>query len=413
MLLIYNFGLFLYSALLRIFSLFHGKARLWVEGRKDWNARLKQVWVNDGRPVAWFHAASLGEFEQARPVIEAFKKEHPKYKIALTFFSPSGFEIRKNYSQADWVGYMPMDSASNAKAFLDILQPTKAFFVKYEFWHHYTSELKKRNIPTYMFSAIFRPSQSFFKPWGSFFRNILLRFDHIFLQDEDSALLLKDIGIENCTVCGDTRYDRVIEIATQAKEIPLAASFQQSKPCIVVGSSWNEDLAVLLPMINTFPHSLKVIIAPHEISEGNLHYIEKHTTKKVIRFSKADRSTVGEFDILLIDNIGMLSSIYRYGDFAYIGGAFGKGLHNILEAAVYGIPVFFGPSYTKFKEAIEMISTGAAFSVSSSDELKQKFTSLYDNVPLQNKLAVTAASFVKSKAGATPVILAHLNSVTV
>jgi len=384
-----------------------------VEGRKDWSTRLKQVWVNDGRPVAWFHAASLGEFEQAHPVIEAFKKEHPKYKIALTFFSPSGYEIRKNYSQADWVGYMPMDTARNAKAFLDILQPTKAFFVKYEFWHHYTSELKKRNIPTYMFSAIFRPSQSFFKPWGSFFRNILLRFDHIFLQDEDSALLLKDIGIENCTVCGDTRYDRVIEIAAQAKEIPLAASFQQSKPCIVVGSSWNEDLAVLLPLINTFPHSLKVIIAPHEISESNLQYIEKHTPKKVVRFSKADRATVGDFDILLIDNIGMLSSLYRYGDFAYIGGAFGKGLHNILEAAVYGIPVFFGPSYTKFKEATEMINTGAAFSVSSSEELKQKFTSLYDNVPLQNKLAVTAAGFVKSKAGATPVILAHLNSVTV
>jgi 3-deoxy-D-manno-octulosonic-acid transferase len=402
---VYSFALQTYAFLIRQVSWWNPKARKWVQGRKSIFSHLSETIGNNTAPLAWFHCASLGEFEQARPVIEEFKKRYPAYKILLTFFSPSGFEIRKNYPEAHYVFYLPLDTKENALKFIKTAKPSIAFFAKYEFWYHYLTQLNREDIPAISFSAIFRQDQVFFKRYGKFFRNILKEFEHIFVQNQQSASLLKSIGIQQVSVAGDTRFDRVKTICDQKKELPLVQNFKNGKKLLVVGSSWPQDIEVLAPFFNQFPEPLKIIIAPHEIHEEQLVTLQKQLQRKSIRFSQAHENNLAQYDVLIIDNIGMLSSLYQYGEFAYIGGAFGKGLHNILEAATFGMPIFFGPTYDKFQEARDLIEHKAAISVATTEEFAQQFTQLYQQESIRLEKASIARQYVEKNTGATHKIL--------
>jgi 3-deoxy-D-manno-octulosonic-acid transferase len=410
--LFYSTGIKLYSLLATAASPFVPKARLWVSGRKGLLQQLRVAFKDNSAPVAWFHCASLGEFEQARPVIEGFKASFPTFKILLTFFSPSGYTIRKNTALADWVFYLPADTPNNARQFLDISKPAIAFFVKYEFWHNYTLALQQRNIPALSFSAIFRENQLFFKPYGGFYKKILSRFNHIFVQNETSAQLLQKNGLQDkASVVGDTRFDRVRAIVDARKEINEAKIFKNRQPLLVIGSSWPEDMALLIPFINDFKYPLKVIIAPHEIKESDLKDIETKLQVKSVRFSKASEEALKEASVLLIDNIGMLSSLYGYGDFAWIGGAFGKGLHNTLEAATYGLPVFFGPEYSKFQEAKDLVALEAAFPVHNLKEFNILFRELYLEIDLHEQVSDRARQYVLEQSGATSRIMQYVKTI--
>lgn len=391
-------------------ALFNPKAKAFVSGRKGLFQKLNKDFENNSSPVAWFHCASLGEFEQGRPIIEQFKREFPSYKILLTFFSPSGYEVRKNYQQADFVYYLPWDSPRNAKRFVAITKPSIAFFIKYEFWFNYTSQLSAHHIPLLSVSSIFRKEQIFFKFYGSKFRSMLGFFNHFFVQNDESRDLLQTIGVNSVTVAGDTRFDRVFEATKRAKEIPLVKLFKGSETTFVVGSCWPEDLALLVPQVDNNVGKLKFIIAPHEIKESFLSEIETSFGARTIRYSKAT-GNVSEYDVLLIDNIGMLSSLYQYGEFAYVGGAFGKGLHNILEAACYGIPVFFGnKNYQKFQEANELIMRGGAFEVNDYADFKTKYESLM-TMPENYLLAVEVTkSYVAENIGATQKVINYCHT---
>lgn len=391
-------------------ALFNPKARTFVNGRKGLFQKLIKDFEGHSHPVAWFHCASLGEFEQGRPIIEQFKREYPSYKILLTFFSPSGYEVRKDYQQADFVYYLPWDTSSNAKRFIDITKPSIAFFIKYEFWYNYTKQLSGNHIPILSISSIFRNEQPFFKFYGSLFRATLRHFNHFFVQNEESKKLLQSIDIDNVTVAGDTRFDRVYETTKNAKEIPQIKLFKGTDTTFVVGSCWPEDLTVLVPHIDNNIGKQKFIIAPHELKESFLREIETSLGARTIRYSKINND-MSEYDVLLIDNIGMLSSLYRYGEFAYIGGGFGKGLHNILEAACYGIPVFFGNrNYQKFQEANELIMRGGAFEVSDYADLKAKYESLM-SMPENYLLAVEVTkSYVAENIGATQKVINYCHT---
>ncbi|MCE7863733.1 MAG: 3-deoxy-D-manno-octulosonic acid transferase [Bacteroidetes bacterium CHB5] len=390
---------------------FHPKARLFVNGRKNIFTRLQSDFSNLTSKRIWMHCASLGEFEQGRPVLEAIRKAFPDYKILLTFFSPSGYEVRKHYAGADFIYYLPWDTSRNANRFIEITRPVLAIFVKYEFWHYYTSTLRQNNIPLLSISSIFRAHQSFFKWYGGFFRTTLKNFNHFFVQNEQSIRLLHRIGITSVTVAGDTRFDRVHEITRQGKVIEIVEKFKGTERVFVVGSLWPEDLEVLAPFINEHKQSLKFIIAPHEISESILQQIEDSIDAPCVRFSNADNM---DAVVLIIDNIGMLSALYRYGEFAYVGGALGKGLHNILEAACYGVPVFFGnKNYEKFNEATELIMRGGAFAVSGFSELEANYE-LMVNRPENFLLAceVTKA-YIKENLGATEKIVAYCRNLLI
>lgn len=402
---LYNIAIFFYSVFIRIFSVFNEKAKLFVAGRKNWKKTLREQTDQNAKYV-WFHCASLGEFEQGRPVIEELKKQFPEYKIALTFFSPSGYEIRKNYDLADIVVYLPLDTKSNAAAFLNILQPEKAFFIKYEFWYHYITELKKRQIPHYAISAIFRENQQFFKntPWGLWYRKILFQFDHLFVQNETSAQLLKNIGLLNITVSGDTRFDRVAAIASAAKEISIVEKFKGNSLLVVAGSTWKPDEELLVEFINHNSH-VKFIIAPHEVSVTNMNRIQQLLKRPAILFSNTKNAEPDTFQVLIIDSIGLLSSLYRYGNIAYIGGGFGVGIHNILEAATFGMPIVFGPNYKKFKEAVELISEGGAFAITKFDELEHTFNQLISDKKVLNNTSDISKNYVAKNVGSTEVII--------
>lgn len=405
MLFLYNSFLRIVALLLPAAGLFHGKTRAFVRGRKGLIPLIEKSTAGLKSKCVWVHCASLGEFEQGRPVIEALKKEFPAHPVVVTFFSSSGYEIRKNYAGADYIFYLPWDTAGNATRFVDAINPALAIFVKYEFWYHYTAVLSQRNIPLVSVSSIFRRNQIFFKPRGSFFRSLLSRFSYFFVQNHESVKLLHSIGITSCSVAGDTRFDRVHSIVTNAEEIPVAAQFKANEKVMVVGSCWPEDLEVLLPLINE--HRLKFILAPHEISEAFLGEIEKSIHVKSIRYSTALHQNPEPFSVLIIDNIGMLSRLYRYGEFAFIGGAFGKGLHNILEAACYGIPVLFGNKrYEKFQEAVDLINQGGAFAVADYADLKNKYEIL--NIPETFLLACDVTrQYVENNLGATEKIMQY------
>ena len=406
----YNLSIRLYQLALQLAAPFHPKARLAVSGRRNLLETIMQQLADNQQPVAWFHAASLGEFEQGRPVIEAFREQYPNYTILLTFFSPSGYEVRKTYAGADYIFYLPLDTADNARQFVEAVNPRIAFFIKYEFWYNYLRELHGRHVPIIGFSVIFRPSQVFFKPWGGFYRRFLRYFDHLLVQNQESADLLRSIGIMNATLAGDTRFDRVRQLVDNRKEIPVAAAFKDDTPLLVIGSAWQTDMDVLIPFLNAFDKPLKVIIAPHEIHDDEIERWRGQLNGPSVRYSEIqssgfNHSTIQSFTHLLIDNIGMLSSLYQYGEFAYVGGAFGKGLHNILEAATYGMPVFFGPNHRKFQEAVDLVRDGGAFSVQDTGEFSLIFSRLYEDAAACSKAGELASDYVTSNTGATSKVM--------
>jgi 3-deoxy-D-manno-octulosonic-acid transferase len=397
--------------LLKVISKFNPKVKLLYQGRKETYDKISSFFTDRNTKVAWFHCASLGEFEQGRPLIEAFKKQYPQYKIFLTFFSPSGYEIRKNYANADCIAYLPADTPENAKTLLDIVNPKIAFFIKYEFWHFYFKELKVRQIPLFSVSAIFRPNQSFFQFYGSFFRTTLHSVTHFFVQNLKSSLLLYKIGFHNVTITGDTRFDRVKSIFDAKKKITIAENFKSDKLTLVVGSSWNVDIDIISKAFQKGNLSLKMIIAPHEVNENSInHIIHSFPQKKIIKYSESNENNqLKEFDILIIDNIGMLSSLYQYGEIAYIGGAFGKGLHNILEAVVYGIPVIFGKKYSKFQEATDLVGKEGGFSVKNEEELYFILKKLTENQDKRLLAGKIAQEYVWSKIGATEIVMQYIS----
>ncbi|NDK57069.1 3-deoxy-D-manno-octulosonic acid transferase [Pontibacter fetidus] len=406
--LLYDIGLKAYNGLLTVAAPFNQKAKLMLQGRENQFEKLQQAFVGNTAPVVWFHCASLGEFEQGRPVIEAFKAEFTEYKVLLTFFSPSGYEVRKNYSGADFIFYLPLDSAANARKFISIVQPKLAVFVKYEFWHYYLQELEQRHIPILSISAIFREEQVFFKPYGEFNRNMLRRFTHIYTQNQTSLELLQTIGITQATIAGDTRFDRVLQTAATIKPIPLVDAFTRGSEVFMVGSSWPADIEVLLPLIRKHKPTIKFIIAPHEIHENGIATLMQTIGEGAVRFSQADATNIANNSVLVIDNIGMLSALYSYGTYAYIGGAFGKGLHNTLEAAVFGLPLFFGPKYGKFQEAVDLVKLGCAFPVNNSDELLAAFEKVHTTPRARQTITDTEKQYVQEQAGATTQIMADI-----
>ena len=395
--LIYNIGIYFYGALIFLASLFNEKAKLLRNGQHD-AFKLLKANVDPDAGYVWFHAASLGEFEQGRPVIEQLKRIQPETKILLTFFSPSGFEVRKNYQGADIVSYLPLDTPGNARNFVNIVKPTRAIFIKYEFWPNYLLALKAANVPVFSISAIFRPEQVFFKGYGKWYLNLLCTFSHIFVQDKVSLDLLKNHRINNVTITGDTRFDRVYDLFTQAKQLPLIEEFVKNSPeVIVAGSTWPKDEELLVRYLKLHPQ-VKLIIVPHEVHSGHIMAISKLLDGKFVRYSEATPENVKKTNCLVVDVIGVLSSIYRYAGVAYIGGGFGVGIHNTLEAAVYGIPVVFGPTYQKFREARELIAVGGAFSISNYTILEAQFDRLLKDNKQAGKMA---GEYVKQNTGAT------------
>ncbi len=386
----------------------NAKAKQWIDGRKHIFRSLETAFKNNSDKVIWIHCSSLGEFEQGRPIIEAIKKKKPLQKILLTFFSPSGYEVRKDYAKADWIFYLPMDSYLHAKKFYDIVQPSLVVFVKYEFWFYYLNEAKRRNIPLLLVSGIFREDQPFFKWYGSFHKKMLKCFTYLFVQNETSAVLLNSIGFQNnVTVCGDTRFDRVIDIAEKFKPISSIENFIGNHPVIVAGSTWTEDDEELDHFANTHPE-IKFIIAPHVIEEER---IQECLTlyKNSVLYSQISNYKSQIHNVLIIDNIGMLSSLYKYATICYVGGGFGDdGVHNVLEAAVYNKPVVFGDEYDKYFEASELIDTGGAFDIENALEAEKIFTELLKEGEAYKQASINAGNYVKSKSGATEKIMNYL-----
>ena len=366
MLILLSIGIILYTFCICIAAIFNKKARLWVKGRIGQFDKLSETFQGDEHPV-WVHSASLGEYEQARPLIEKIKQEHPDVKVLATFYSPSGYEIRKNDTLPDYVFYLPSDTKRHAKRFLQIVQPRMAIFVKYEFWYNYINQLSERNIPFYYVSAIFRPNQYFFKPAGKWFDKQLRKASFFFVQNKESEDLLRSIDIPQVEVCGDTRFDRVYAIATQSYTLDFVERFKQDRKLIVAGSTWGPDESLLAQLL-TRMQGYKLIVAPHEIVRKA--EVQKTFSKfKTVLFTEANDEMLETADVLIVDTIGMLSKIYKYSDISYIGGAFKTGLHNILEAAVFGVPLFFGPKYSHFNEAVMLVERKGAFSIRSSEEM--------------------------------------------
>ena len=377
-----------------------------VEGQKAISMKDRQVTVN-GKQVPkgaiWIHVSSVGEFEQARPMIEKSKIENPSSKIVLTFFSPSGYELRKNYDKVDAVLYLPFPTGSNAKLFIEALQPKMAIFVKYEFWPAYLKELKKRGIKTYSISAIFRPNQLFFRPWGKWYLRLLDCFTHIYVQDNDSLQLLQSHGIQRCSIAGDTRFDRVLEVKANGEKangerlIPVAQFVKGCNRVVIAGSSWPKDEELLVRYLNEHP-DIKLILVPHEIHEEHMHYIFNLLQGRYVTYTHATEVALLHAQVMVVDTIGLLSTIYRFGQVAYIGGGFGVGIHNTIEAAVYGVPVLFGPNYHHFREAKGLIAAGAARSIKNYKELEAALDTALANY---QEIGAKAAQYVAAETGAT------------
>lgn len=401
--LLYNLGIAIYDILVHLDAPFSRKPRKMMKGHWVVYQLLRQKIEKDS-PYIWFHAASLGEFEQGRPLIERIRAQYPQYKILLTFFSPSGYEVRKNYRGADVVCYLPFDKPRNVKKFIDLANPSMAFFIKYEFWKNYIDELHRRNIPVYSVSSIFRRTQVFFKWYGVPYRKVLGDFNHLFVQNETSRRYLSKIGIDKATVVGDTRFDRVLEIRDEAKDLQLIDKFKGDSLVFVAGSSWEPDEELFIEYFNNHPE-MKMIIAPHVIDENHLVYIRSKLRRPYVQYTRADEQNVLKADCLIIDCFGLLSSIYRYGEIAYIGGGFHAGIHNTLEAAVYGIPVIFGPRYEKFMEAVELIEHKGAFTIQNYDELKALLDTMLTDKEKMQEWGNNARNYVTSNSGATDKIL--------
>lgn len=404
--ILYNMGIALYGVAARIAATRSDKVRKMITGQRATLGYLHDV-IDSSSTYIWIHVSSLGEFEQGRPLIEMIKRENPSRKILLTFFSPSGYEVRKNYEGVDAVCYLPFDTPGNVRRFLDAVNVEMAIFVKYEFWGNYLQELQRRNIPTYIISSIFRPGQAFFKWWGGMFRGMLTCFRHIYVQDEQSKQLLAGIGMENVTVAGDTRFDRVTDIMRTTTSLPLIERFKSGvKHTIIVGSSWAADEDVYADWVNS--HDVKVIIAPHQFDKNRLQAMLQRFENAML-LSEYEKCADGAEEIknvkcLIIDCFGLLSSIYRYGDIAYIGGGFGAGIHNINEAAVYDMPVVFGPKYHKFKEAVDLIAIGGGFVVTGKEECEKTLSLLTEDATALEKASKLAGNYIKDNLGATQCI---------
>lgn len=404
--ILYELGLKAYNILLKAASPFHAKAKLWYAGREGIFEKMREE-ILPTDEIAWFHCASLGEFEQGRPLIEAFGQKYQAYKILITFFSPSGYEVRKNYKGAHYIFYLPVDTRQNAETFIRIVRPKVAVFIKYEFWKNYLSELHKFGTKTYVVSAVFRPGQVFFRWYGGPFRNILTCFDRIFVQDRASEKLLASIGIDNVTVAGDTRFDRVGAIAQNALRIEPIERFAEGGRVLVAGSTWPKDDEIILEAIANHPE-YKFIIAPHEMDEAKIVELTSKINRKQIRYSKIQDCSPGQIDqaeVFILDTIGILSSVYRYGTCAYIGGGFGKGIHNILEAAAFGLPLMFGPNYKKFREAVELIELRGAESVNGYSDVDRILSLLAGNEQAYKERSAVCKTYVETHTGASKKIL--------
>lgn len=401
--LLYNIGVGAYHAGISIAAPFNAKAQQWVAGRKDWQSKLQTVLT--GQPVIWVHCASLGEYEQGKPVIEALEREFPQKQVLVSFYSPSGYEVVSQKEPERAIIYLPADSESNAKTFLQLAKPTLAIFIKYEFWYHYLQQLKHHKVPTLLVSGIFRESQPFFKPWGMLHREMLKCFSHLFVQDETSYQLLHDIGFRNITISGDTRFDRVVAISGNPVQLPIVETFKGDAPMLIAGSAWPADEAILLPLLpSLIANGWKVVIAPHNIEIQQIGQLKQKLGETVLLYSEATETASAEKQVLLIDNVGLLANIYRYGEMAYIGGGLGKGIHNILEAAASGLPIMFGPNYLKFNEAVDLVELGGAFSVSTFADLNKQVELLQDEEYYANA-ATIAHNYVQGHVGATDKVL--------
>lgn len=400
MLVLYNIGILLYYTLVYIVSLYKNKAKLWIKGRSGQQVKPLNSSI-------WFHFASLGEFEQGRPVLEAIKNDYPQHPIVVTFFSPSGYEARKETPLADAVYYLPLDRAANARKFIRTINPVMAIFTKYEYWYHFFNELHKKHVPLYIISGIFRPGQVFFKWYGGLHRKMLKMVTWFFVQDIPSKHLLHDAGITNVTISGDTRFDRVWANAQQPKSLKYVAEFKNGQPLFIAGSTWPADEKLLAETLSEYP-GWKFIFAPHEISEDKINslisLLPKETT---LRFSEIS-NLKSNISNLIIDNIGMLSSLYQYADIAYIGGGFGAGIHNTLEAAAFGMPVIFGPKYDKFKEARDLVELSAGFSINNQEELNSTVSFLIHDDEGRDSAAIAARNYVQQNVGATAAIMKYI-----
>jgi 3-deoxy-D-manno-octulosonic-acid transferase len=399
---LYNIIISIYAMLIRLASPFNKKARQWVNGRKGWQEDLKKAFTAKGN-VIWVHCASLGEFEQGRPVIEMLKEKMPAKSILVTFFSPSGYEVMKKWPVADHICYLPADTPSNAARFIEIVKPEIVIIIKYEFWNNFITGIHNRNIPLYLVSATFRPGQYFFRWYGGFFREQLKKFNKIFVQDNDSLILLGSIGIGNVSVSGDTRFDRVAQIADSSREIAIIEEFTGNEKIFLAGSSWPADEEIIAGYINENPGRMKWIFAPHEIDPGNIKRLESLLRVKSVRYSNPAND--GDARVLIIDNIGLLSSAYRYAYVAEVGGGFGKGIHNILEPACWGVPVLFGPDHNKFREAIELLEGGGAFTFRSRAEFDTVLDKLLDDAEFYANAAATSKKYISVNKGATSKVI--------
>lgn len=409
----YDVAIALYVAAIRIAAFFQPKARSWVNGRKNWAVTLEKDTADfpSGARRIWIHCASLGEFEQGRPLIEALRKAQPDSRILLSFFSPSGYELRKNYPAADHIFYLPADMRANARRLVEIVQPDLVIFVKYEFWLNTLSALFERKVPVLLVSALFRPNQIFFRPYGKTWLEALRRFRHIFVQEAASKNLLESYGLNNSTLAGDTRVDRVLQLAATRVEIPEIEQFAGEAALLIAGSTWPPDEAILVDLLkNGFPEGWKLIIAPHEIAEASLQHLEKLIPHASLRFSQLNNGKApDDATVLLIDNVGMLASLYKYGIAAYIGGGFGAGIHNTLEPMAFGLPVMFGPRYEKFREAVEMVAAGAAVSVKNADELREAM-SRFQSVEQCMEALPPILNYLSENRGATDKIMKFVSN---
>ena len=393
----YSLGIYLMALGVRVAALFKEKLRKMVQGHRATWQMLRALSGKD--TYVWFHAASLGEFEQGRPLMERLRREHPEKKILLTFFSPSGYEVRKNYDGADLVCYLPFDTPLNARRFVKLARPEAAFFIKYEFWRNYIEVLYKRGIPCYSVSSIFRENQIFFRPYGRGYARCLSRMTHLFVQNETSRRLLEGIGVTNVDVVGDTRFDRVLDIRNAAKPLPLAERFAGCWKVLVAGSSWPQDEEIIIPYFNKHPN-LKLVLAPHVVSEEHLQAIERQLARPALRYSKATPKAVAEVDCLIIDCYGLLSSIYRYASMAYVGGGFGVGIHNVPEAAVYGIPVIIGPNNKKFREAQALLRCGGCKEIACAADFEQIMDAWLSDKEALATAGKAAGCYIADNAGA-------------
>ena len=409
MLFLYNLIIIFASQVVKLLALFSPKMKLFVDGRKEVFSILQSK-INPNDKTIWFHAASLGEYEQGLPVLEKIKIQFPNHNIVVTFFSPSGYEVRKNNTVADATVYLPLDTKSNAQKFIKAINPELVFFIKYEYWPNYLNELKKLEIKTYLISGIFREKQAFFKWYGGFYRNALKTFNYFFVQNESSKNLIQSIGFNNVKISGDTRFDRVVAILERNNSLDFIEQFKDNKTTIVIGSSWPKDENLLVNYINNASDEIKFIIAPHNIKADQISNLKSQITKSSVLFSEKSNVDLSNFNVFIIDTIGILTKIYSYADIAYVGGGFGNpGVHNILEPATFGVPIVIGPNYSHFAEAIALVHQEGCISISNQNEMNNAFNLLINNEDERNEKGQICATFVQMNKGATDVILKNIN----